>query len=80
MNLVEFSDDCTRSAATNMMWFRDTGTGIADLNEFGVPGAALLPAATVGDGANPTGAHIRALDLPIHSERARTTRDSALDS
>ena len=50
MNLVQFSDDYSRSTATNMFWYRDTSTGAADLNEFGTAGVALLPAADPGGG------------------------------
>ena len=34
MNLVQFSDDYSRSTATNMFCNRDTSTGAADINEF----------------------------------------------
>ena len=40
MNLVMFSDDYTKSASTNMMWFKDTATGTAESREF-APLAAL---------------------------------------
>ena len=37
LNLVSFSDDYSRSTASNMLWFRDTGNGLASLkNNFGV--------------------------------------------
>ena len=71
MNLVQFSDDYSRSTATNMFWYRDTSTGAADLNEFGAAGVALLPAddpgggdlAFAGDGDAVTGAKFRALNF-----------------
>lgn len=63
LNLVKFSDDYSRSTATNMFWYRDTGAGAADPNKHGVGGAALLPVATVANAANITGAQFRALDF-----------------
>ena len=71
MNLVKFSDDYSRSTATNMFWYRDTSMGAADLNEFGAAGVALLPAddpgggdlAFAGDGDAVTGAKFRALNF-----------------
>ena len=46
-----------------MLWYCDTAKGGAEPNEFGVPGAALLPLGTMADGANPTGALIQAIDF-----------------
>ena len=71
MNLAQYSDDYSRSAATNMFWYRDTCTGAADLNEFGAAGVALLPAADpgggdlafAGDDDAATGAKFRALNF-----------------
>ena len=34
MNLVQFSDDYSRSTATNMLWYRDTAKGGAVMDEF----------------------------------------------
>ena len=34
MNLALYSDDYSRSSATNMLWYRDTATGGAVMNEF----------------------------------------------
>ena len=42
MNLVRFLDDYGRSTATNMCWYGDTAKRGAELNQFSVPGAALL--------------------------------------
>ena len=61
MNLVQFSDDYGRITATNMLWYRGTAKSDAEPNEFGVPGAALLPADTVADDAAVNEANIRAL-------------------
>jgi hypothetical protein len=58
MNLVQFSDDYGRSTATNMLWYRDTGTGTADPDEF-VAGVTALPDGTVADGAQATGTELR---------------------
>ena len=33
LNLVSFSDDYSRSTASNMLWFKDTGTGSHLLNK-----------------------------------------------
>ena len=48
MNLVLFSDDYSRSSATNMMWYRDTAKGEAKTNEF-TKGSELIAVGTVGD-------------------------------
>ena len=32
LNLVSFSDNYSRSTASNMLWFKDTGTGFPSLN------------------------------------------------
>lgn len=59
MNLVQFSDDYSRSSASNQFWYRDTGTGAADAAEY-VAGATVLPAGTVGDNAQTaTGKNLR---------------------
>ena len=47
-NLVQFSDDYGRSSATNMLWYKDTGTGQASPNEFRDSGA-LLPVNPITD-------------------------------
>ena len=68
INLVQYSDDYSRSTANNMFWYRDTSTGAADLDEF-AEGDALLPAgdpgggdlAFAGDDDAVTGAKFRAL-------------------
>ena len=59
MNLVLFSDDYSRSSATNMMWYRDTGKGEAKLDEF-TKGADLIAVGTVGDGDALNGGPFRA--------------------
>ena len=58
MNLVQFLDDYGKSRATNMLWLCNTAKGGAELNEFGVPGAPLLPSGTVADNTKLTGAHV----------------------
>src|SRR5882757_1352746 len=62
MNLIIFSDDYSRSTATNMFWFRDTGNGSADQNEF-VGTATLLPVAAVANDGNVTGASSRGINF-----------------
>ena len=52
LNLVQFSDDYGRSSATNMLWYKDTGTGEASPNEFHATGTAGV--LTAGDVANAT--------------------------
>ena len=56
LNLVQFSDDYGRSSATNMLWYKDTGTGEASPDEFRDSGALLaagdVPNATALTGAN----------------------------
>ena len=58
LNLVQILDDYGKRRATNMLWFRDTAKGGAELNEFGVPGAPLLPSGTVADNTKLTGAQV----------------------
>ena len=36
LNLAMFSDDYARSTSTNMLWYKDTGTGVANSVEFSV--------------------------------------------
>ena len=67
MQLITASDDHSRSTATSSMWYRDTATGAHNLAEF-VTGAVALPAGTVADGTNATGANVRVvLDAYCHS-------------
>ena len=47
MNLVQFSDDYSRSTATNMFWYRDTAKGGAEMDEF----VENLVSAKKGDGS-----------------------------
>ena len=58
MNLAQFSDDYGRSTATNMLWYRDTGGGVASGNEF-LPADEIIPVGDVGNAANVTGADFR---------------------
>ncbi len=62
MNLVTFSDDYSRSTATNMLWYKDTNTGAAIASEF-ASATTLLPAATVANGDQITGANFRGIDF-----------------
>src|SRR5664279_2810915 len=58
MNLVMFSDDYSRSTSTSMMWYKDTGTGAADLDEFAAT-SEMLQATQVADAADVKGANFR---------------------
>lgn len=62
MNLVTFSDDYSRSTATNMLWYKDTNTGAAIANEFATA-TTLLPVATVANADQITGANFRGIDF-----------------
>src|SRR5258706_509106 len=58
MNLVMYSDDYSRSTSTNMLWYKDTGTGGADSNEY-TTAENMLPVTDVADATNITGASFR---------------------
>ncbi|XP_065193174.1 uncharacterized protein LOC135824369 [Sycon ciliatum] len=58
LNLVQFSDDYGRSSATNMLWYKDTGTGQASPNEFRDSGV-LLPVNPITDVTALTGKNFR---------------------
>ena len=53
MNLLSYSDDYGRSSATNMLWYKDTGTADASSRKYtDVSVAAVIPDNTWSDDAH----------------------------
>ena len=64
LNLVSFSDDYSRSTASNMLWFKDTGNGLASIKQTFNQIADDANAAAVRDGLR------NAIQIYNHNELA----------